>query len=290
MPEKTQFGRIEELIAKIETISNPSARAQVQELIQLLMDLHGAGLSRILEVIWGTGEDKTRRLIIDELGGDPAVRPLLLLYNLHPVDLQTRVIHALEKVRPYLRSHGGNVELLAISENGDVELRLEGSCHGCPSSAMTLKLAIEEAIYEAAPDIQSLSVQGVVEQKRPAGFVPVETLQPGHGDLWQDVQGLEGMDQGAIKVMEVEGQRVLFCKIDASYYAYSSICPECKRPLTDAYFGEAAALVCRACGQRFDALRAGRGLDKPALHLEPFPLLMQEGKARIALHTESAIL
>jgi len=82
----------------------------------------------------------------------------LLLYGLHPLDLESRVGQALEKVRPYLHSHGGNIELLGLTD-GIVRLRLHGSCHGCPSSAQTLKQTIEEAIFEIAPDVTAIEVE-----------------------------------------------------------------------------------------------------------------------------------
>ena len=85
--------------------------------------------------------------LIDSLASDDLVASVMLLYGLHPLDLETRVLQALEQVRPYLRSHGGNVELLGVEE-GVIRLRLQGSCHGCPSSAQTLKSTIEEAIAE----------------------------------------------------------------------------------------------------------------------------------------------
>ena len=100
---------------------------------------------------------------------------LLLLYGLHPLDLEARVQQALEKVRPLLRSHGGNVELLGIAD-GVVRLRMLGSCHGCPSSAMTLKNAIEEAIYAAAPDATAIEVEGVAEPPPPGGIVQIAPL------------------------------------------------------------------------------------------------------------------
>ena len=69
---------------------------------------------------------------------------------------------ALDKVRPYLKSHGGNVDLLSVVD-GVVHLRLIGSCDGCPSSALTLKSAIERNIYEAAPDVNSIVCDGKTE-------------------------------------------------------------------------------------------------------------------------------
>jgi Fe-S cluster biogenesis protein NfuA len=160
--------RIEALVHEIETVADPDTRAKAVELMQSLMDFHGAGLERMMEVIAETGEASSA--IFDNFARDGLVGSLLLLYGLHPLELETRVAQALEKVRPYLSSHGGGVELLGISE-GAVRLRMQGSSHGCPSSAMTLKLAIEEAIYEAAPDATAIEVEGAVEQPSPSGLV-----------------------------------------------------------------------------------------------------------------------
>jgi Fe-S cluster biogenesis protein NfuA len=86
-------------------------------------------------------------------------------------------MQALEKTRPYLNSHGGNVDLVGVDESGTVTLRLEGNCHGCPSSSATLKLAVEEAIYEAAPDVTGIIVEGSIQEAAPsAAFVPLSQL------------------------------------------------------------------------------------------------------------------
>ena len=98
--------------------------------------------------------------ILDACARDDVVGGLLLLHGLHPLDLEARVRQALEQVRPYLRSHGGNVELLGVGD-GVVRLRLEGSCHGCPSSAVTMKQTIEEAILAKAPDVTAVEVEGL---------------------------------------------------------------------------------------------------------------------------------
>ncbi len=167
--------RIETLVEGIQTAADPALRGRTVELVELLMDLHGAGLERLLTILADTGEPGLA--LIDQLAADPLVASLMLLYGLHPDDLETRVGRALEKVRPYLKSHGGNVQLLAIEENA-LRLRLEGSCHGCPSSAMTLKLAIEEALHEFAPDATEIIVEGVVPERSPAAFMPLSKIQP----------------------------------------------------------------------------------------------------------------
>ena len=145
--------RMEVLIGKIESLPDPVARESSRELLREVLALHGTALARLIEVAQEGRDDG----LVARLTGDPKVAPVLLLHGLHPEDLHCRVERALDRVRPYLFSHGGNVELVGI-EGGRVRLRLEGSCQGCPSSAQTLRGAVEEAIAEAAPDAEGIEV------------------------------------------------------------------------------------------------------------------------------------
>src|SRR5215208_7538097 len=156
--------RMETLLGEIEALADPNARAKAAEVVQLLLELYGEGLARVMEVI---AEGKERERIFEALAADELVSHLLLLHGLHPLDVETRIVRALEEVRPYLQSHGGNVELLGV-EGGVARLRMQGSCSGCPSSTMTLKLAIEEAIQKDAPDLDGIEAEGVVEEPKPA--------------------------------------------------------------------------------------------------------------------------
>ena len=162
-PEDREFHKrmqqIENLINEVEGFPDPRLKAQTKEIIQAILDLHEAGLSKIFEHLADAGE--TGQAAIDSLAGDDLVGSLMLLYGLHPLDLETRVGQALEKARPGLRAHGGNVVLLSVND-GVVRLRMEGSCNGCPSSAVTLKTTIEETIYERAPDVTAIEVEAAV--------------------------------------------------------------------------------------------------------------------------------
>ena len=135
------------MLGTLEAHPDRAVRETVRDLVRALLEFHRAGLERILEV---AGDRPSLAL-------DPKVEPLLLLHGLHPEALGVRVERALEKVRPYLFSHGGSVELVGIEE-GRVRLRLQGSCDGCPSSAQTLRTSIEEAILAAAPDAEAIEV------------------------------------------------------------------------------------------------------------------------------------
>ncbi len=283
--------RVEELISEIELVADPDTRAKALELVQSLMDFHGAGLDRMMERISEAGEAGAS--LFDDFARDDLVASMLLLYGLHPLDFETRIQQALDKVRPYLASHGGNVELLNVAE-GVVRLKLEGSCHGCPSSAMTLKLAIEEAIYEAAPDTIALEVEGVVEQqpkpltptfvqlRGPASSNSSQPAKQNGKGKWEEVSGLESLAHSSVRALEVSGQSILFCRLGETFYAYQSLCPGCGQALHLARL-EANNLVCPACSQSYDVVRAGRGTSMPNLQLEPFPLLIEQGQAKIAL-------
>ncbi len=170
--------RIDQLVGALEAAPDSAVRTSARELVQRIMELHGAGLERLLTVVHEAGA--AGGSMIENLARDPLVSSLLLLYGLHPVDLPTRVQQALETSRPYLRSHGGNVELVSVDAAGTVRLRMEGSCHGCPSSALTLKLAIEQAIREAAPDVLAIEVEGETSQPPQPAPLPEHLVPLGY--------------------------------------------------------------------------------------------------------------
>jgi Fe-S cluster biogenesis protein NfuA len=144
--------RVEKLVNRLNASQDPELRAVALELVQSVVELHGHALERMLESI---SQTTAGEVALDEAIQDDLVASVLLLHGLHPDTMETRVLRALEKVRPYLRSHGGDVEFVGIT-GGIVRLKLLGSCGSCPSSSVTLKTAVEEALYEAAPDIQEI--------------------------------------------------------------------------------------------------------------------------------------
>jgi Fe-S cluster biogenesis protein NfuA len=160
-----QLAHLEALVQGLDELGDPAAQAHVREIIQVLLELHGLGLERILSHVAEAGT--AGQAILEVCARDDAVSGLLLLHGLHPHDLQTRVRQALDAVRPALRAHGGNVELLGVSE-GAVRLRLLGSCDGCPSSGVTMKQTIEEAILGRAPEVVVIEVEEAAVAPAPA--------------------------------------------------------------------------------------------------------------------------
>jgi Fe-S cluster biogenesis protein NfuA len=151
--------RIEELLGRIRSAGDPGTAETAEEVVRLVVELYGAGLERTVEL---AGPEVLDRLVEDEL-----VASLLVLHGLHPRDTETRVVEALDKVRPYLGSHAGGVELLGVDPEGVVRLRLQGSCDGCPSSTMTVRQAIERAIEEAAPEVTAVEVENLTREREP---------------------------------------------------------------------------------------------------------------------------
>src|SRR6201997_4106039 len=150
-----------------------AAHERAQQLVREVVGLYGAALERIMsELAEHAGQDSR---LIERLATDDLVASLLLVHGLHPHDVHRRVSQALGRVRPYLGSHGGDVDLLEIADGppgaqpGEMTLRLafKGSCKSCPSSAVTLELAVEDAGRAAAPEISDIEGVAAATTTRP---------------------------------------------------------------------------------------------------------------------------
>src|SRR5260370_38000815 len=123
---QAELQRLHAMLQDIERSAAPAALEQTRAIVRAVLTLHGAGLERLLSHLEAAGG--AGRPILDACAADDVVSGLLLLHGLHPLDVVTRVRQALDDVRPYLRSHGGNVVLLGVAD-GVARLRLEGRCH-----------------------------------------------------------------------------------------------------------------------------------------------------------------
>ncbi len=272
------------------------ARERAEELVRLVTDLYGSGLERAMEILHESGhldDDLLRELASDEL-----VSGLLLVHGLHPYSVEQRVEDGLESVRPYLGSHGGDVELLAVTDDGTVRLRLLGSCDGCPSSSVTLKLAVEGAIEAAAPEVVSIEVE-TPSESAPAGpaLIPVGSLMSRlHEDApsgaWHPVAELAGLGAGEVLTTRVGDTSVLACRIGSDIFAYVDRCARCESSLAGSVLARRlggatgdALLRCPSCQVHYDVRKAGSCIDVPELHLDPLPLLTEGDTISVAVLT-----
>ncbi|HEV2450846.1 MAG TPA: NifU family protein [Streptosporangiaceae bacterium] len=266
MSETKQAGdRIEEILGSLRARGDEAA---AEELVGVLVGLYGDGLSRIVSSL---GPDTLLRLI-----EDPLVESLLLLHDLHPLDVDTRIQRALDRVRPYLGSHAGGVEYLGVND-GVAQLRLEGSCHGCPSSTVTVRLAITGAVREAAPEVTEVTVEGVTEPSPPLLQIS-RRIEEGGG--WVTLPEM-GPPSSRPVAASAAGLPVLVCAVRGTLYAYRDSCAACGSSMADGHL-EREVLTCR-CGSRFDVRAAGRDLDDAARHLEPLPLLADSQGVRVSV-------
>jgi len=166
--------RIEELVHRAESVEDPKLRSIAVDLLEAVLSFHAAGLDRIMEITASSGP--AGEAIIDRIAADDLVSSVLLLHGLHPDDLETRLNHAVEKLQRMFGSGGTGVSLLAIEED-TVRLRFDTNrvWSGAP-----IKASIEAAIYQAAPEITSVIVEGFQNPPTP-DFVPLSNLMAGAG-------------------------------------------------------------------------------------------------------------
>jgi Fe-S cluster biogenesis protein NfuA/nitrite reductase/ring-hydroxylating ferredoxin subunit len=295
---RTAGDRIQILLDASST-GGAAARERAEQLVREVVELYGAALERMLDISVAASPGIEQRF-----AGDDLVASLLLVHGLHPHGVERRIEDALDAVRPYLGSHGGDVALLEVA--GDVvRLQFTGSCKSCPSSAVTLELTVEDAVRAAAPEISSIEV--VAAEAAPStSVIPAESLLsrvhangPGtrHGGAtWHPVPDLGDLSPGEVGGFLVAGTTVLACRVGDELFAYHDRCGGCAGSLAGAALHRplaspigAAVLRCPLCRTHFDVVHAGVCVDDGAgadVHLDPIPLLLREGVLSMALVAE----
>jgi Fe-S cluster biogenesis protein NfuA/nitrite reductase/ring-hydroxylating ferredoxin subunit len=224
--------------------------------------------------------------------------------------VERRIEDALDSVRPYLGSHGGDVTLLEVADDV-VRLQFAGSCKSCPSSAVTLEFAVEDAVRAAAPEITSIEVVAP-EPESPdsatstsSGLISADSLmsrvhtKDSAGAAWHPVPDIEDLGPGEVGGFLVAGVPILACRIGDELYAYHDRCGRCHESMAGtalhrpmgAPIGQ-AVLRCPRCHAHFDAVHAGAGVDDAADasaqgHLDPIPLLLRDGVLSVAVLAEA---
>jgi Fe-S cluster biogenesis protein NfuA/nitrite reductase/ring-hydroxylating ferredoxin subunit len=278
------------------------ARERAEELVRLVADLYGAGLERVLDLLYDLGrldDDALAALAADEL-----VSGLLLVHGLHPYDVTTRVENALQSVRPYLGTHGGDVELLEVTDEGVVRLRMLGSCDGCPSSSVTLSLAVEGAIESAAPEIASIEVETADDAggSAAAPLIPIDSLrsrlgppEADPGGAWEPAPLLADLEPGGVGGFTLGDVAVIACRIADDVFVFRDSCPRCTSRMEGArlerrlgYPAGDGVLRCPGCSSHYDVRRAGACVEAAGEHLTPLPLLVRDGVLAVAVPVVSS--
>jgi Fe-S cluster biogenesis protein NfuA/nitrite reductase/ring-hydroxylating ferredoxin subunit len=283
--------------------SGTVVRERTEQLAGELTELYGAALERMVAIATESAPELVGRFAADEL-----VASLMLVHGLHPHGVERRIEDALDSVRPYLGSHGGDVTLLEVVDGAEgmtVRLQFAGSCKSCPSSAVTLEFAVEDAVRAAAPEITTIEVVAAesASTDSSSGLISVDSLmsrvhpRDTAGAAWHPVPDIGELGPGEVGGFLVAGVPILACRIGDDLFAYHDRCGRCHdsmagaalhRPM-GAPIGE-AVLRCPRCGAHFDAVHAGAGLDDSAdgtPHLDPVPLLLRDGVLSVAVLAEA---
>lgn len=283
--------RLDELVQEFEAMPFPQVREAVFELLQTVDALHRAGLGRLI----GRLQDRDGAAALAHAAEDPIVRMLLTLYDLIPTEERIQVENALAAVRPYLHSHGGEIEVVDVID-GVVHVRLAGSCDGCAGSATTLKRGVETALREGFPGFAGMVVQEPAPKSArstaniipliPVGRGPAPTPLP-KPPVFIDVARVEDVPPGTIKEVDVEGFRAILANVAGEVYAVGAACPGSMAPLGLGAFTP-PVLVCPWHNEAFD-VRTGQRVDGQATPvLEVLPIAVRDGVISIAVHTASA--
>jgi Fe-S cluster biogenesis protein NfuA/nitrite reductase/ring-hydroxylating ferredoxin subunit len=265
--------RIDVLLDEVQRRAEPEVTDKVEELMRAVLSLHGAGLEQLLARL---EETQVRNLLEDDL-----VAGMLLLHDLHPDDVATRIQGALDSVRPYLGSHAGGIDYLGIDDEGIVHLRLQGSCEGCPGSTATVRLTVENAVLDAAPEAVAVDVEGMVAAKKQT----LLTIEPFRAS--QDTEGWHRLDlataPGQVQKLVVADLELLVANLAGTFFAYRNNCPTCSSVLQHGRL-DGDELTCPRCTAVYDVRLAGRALAPVgAPPLEALPLLPDDTGWKVAV-------
>lgn len=209
-PERPSF--TDALEALLEHPS-PQVRALAEALLQGVDGVHRPALVRIANLLDHHG-------LLEQASADPVAGELLDLYDLVPRPPHHQVERALEGIRPYIQSHGGQLEVLAV-DGGVVRVRLAGACAGCSGSAMTLRRGVEAALREGYAGFERMDVEEPVAEPARPTFIPlteVGRITPSKPPIFLDAASVEEVDD--MRVVTVGGEEVLLHNLDGEIFAF----------------------------------------------------------------------
>ncbi|NGQ94363.1 Rieske 2Fe-2S domain-containing protein [Brevibacillus sp. SYP-B805] len=268
--------RVDRVLASIKELPE-DARIKALELKKAIEAFHEHALRKLVRTFRETDAGKELLLKAAE---DPAVYAIFSMHGIIKQDLFTRVAAVIEEVRPYLRSHGGDVELVKV-DGETVYVRLHGACAGCSLSAVTLKNGVEEAIKARVPEIEYVLM---AEDEVASGYLPLHVIDDA-GNLeqsgWLQGPSISELEEGRPVRLTREECDVLLVRIDGKVMAFRNQCPHMGMPL-DGGLVEGSAITCPWHGFRFD-LSTGECMTAPHVQLEPFPVRVEDQRVWIRL-------
>ena len=265
------------LIAKLEAHPDPAVRDEVGRLLQAIDAVHRAGLSHLVEGIRGMAGDA----FLNRLVADPAIRLLLMSYDLIAVDRRLQAEEALDQVRGHLHAHGIDVELTEVV-GGVVYARLHANGLHAPPPADAVRRDLEAALQESF-----LGFQELVLNERPAAagaVIPLGALRSPRKPVYRPACAAAEVGAGSTLAVDLEGTPVLIANVDGTFYAVRNRCGDSPLPLAFSSL-EGSELRCSWHGCRWD-VRSGTRLDRDDQKLPVFPVAVRDGQISVAVGVE----
>ena len=159
------ISQIDDLLVKLDALPDRAARALAVDLVQAVMNLHAEAFERVLDIVASAAPE-----VVKDLGADELVSRVLVLHGMHPDDFEARFARAIDRLEIFFDSRGAGIQVIEAAPEL-IRLRFNGSR---PRSGPAARKAIEDAIYEAVPEVGELIVEGIEAQE--PGFVPLASL------------------------------------------------------------------------------------------------------------------
>lgn len=269
-------------IAFLEGHRDPAVREAAGTLLSGVDAVHRSALTHLVQAIHGmAGEAFLNRLL-----GDPAIRLLLMSYNLIAVDRRIQAEEALDAVRGHLHDHGVDVEISEVV-GGVVYVRLHPShrASGAPPDAGAVKRDLEAALRESFLGFQELVLHDRADAAARPSTIPLAALRRAHRPVYFDA-GPADLDDGELRGVDVNGVPVLFAAVDGDIHAVRNRCGDGPLPLEFSAL-DGTVLVCSWHGCQYD-VRSGRRADHDGSRIQVYPVAVEQGRLRVALDVEPA--
>ncbi len=293
---QTMGRQLDALVQEFETLPYPEIQAKAFDMLQAVDAIHREALRRLIAFFRSQGQAE----LVERAAVDPIVHTLLLLYDLVPGDERTQVETALEIVRPYIHSHGGEVEVLDVVD-GTVHLRLAGACQGCSGATMTLKRGIEGALREGFPGFKGIAVHEPEPEPTLIPLIPVGHAAPApkidviplmaagqtrpvRRPVFQAVAPLDQVPAGTMRAFDLDGVRVLIANVDGEIYAARNQCPGSMAPLDLGSFMP-PIVICPWHNEAYDVRTGKRADGLPGQSLQVLPVALLDGSIQVAVNT-----
>ena len=277
-PQRDVLEEVDELITALESHSDPRVRDQVAALLERVDAVHRTALTHLMSAIHGMAGEA----FVNRLTADPAIRLLLMSYDLVAVDRKLQAEEALDGVRGHLHAHGIDVELLEVV-GGVIYARLHGlERSGLPLPAVQRDL--EQALRTGLLGFQELILGDRRPGVGPSALVSLGGLQRARRPVYRTALAAEELPPGQMRGVDIEGSPILIVNVDGAFYAVANRCGESPLPLE---FGTlvGAELTCSWHGCRYD-VHSGRRLDGGPERLAVFPVAVEDGSIRVAVGVE----